>query len=69
MFKVAKSNPFSFEPKLFFDLIRQDVEGVEETRKMLMKNFDDAYKGKTRAPLGYYVHAAWFFGNENRLSI
>ena len=26
-----------------------------------MKNFERAYNGNTRAPLGLYMHAAWFF--------
>ena len=33
---------------------------------MLKKNFDKAYGGFTRAPLGFYVHAAWFFGYDYR---
>ena len=31
---------------------------------MLMKNFDRAYNGNTRAPMGLYMHAAWFFGQD-----
>lgn len=27
---------------------------------MLMKNFERAYNGNTRAPIGFYMHAAWF---------
>ena len=33
---------------------------------MLKKNFDKAYNGFTRAPMGLYVHAAWFFGYDYR---
>ena len=29
---------------------------------MLMKNFQKAYTGKTRAPIGLYLHTAWFLG-------
>ena len=31
---------------------------------MLIKNFDRAYNGNTRAPIGLYTHAAWFFGQD-----
>ena len=31
---------------------------------MLIKNFDRAYNGNTRAPFGLYMHAAWFFGQD-----
>ena len=31
---------------------------------MMYKNFERAYYGNTRAPLGFYMHAAWFFGQE-----
>lgn len=31
---------------------------------MLMKNFLRAYEGNTRAPMGLYMHAAWFYGQE-----
>lgn len=30
--------------------------------EMLMKNFQRSYTGKTRAPIGIYLHAAWFIG-------
>ena len=33
---------------------------------MLMRNFERSYNGKTRAPFGLYVHAAWFFGYDWR---
>lgn len=29
---------------------------------MLKKNFDRAHDGNTRAPIGFYVHSAWFVG-------
>ena len=32
-----------------------------EVFDMLMKNFERAYNGNTRAPFGLYMHAAWFF--------
>lgn len=35
-------------------------------KDMLMRNFERSYNGKTRAPFGLYVHAAWFFGQEFR---
>jgi len=41
-------------------------EDAEVIRKMLKRNFDLAYNGKTRAPIGLFVHAAWFFGSEER---
>lgn len=34
----------------------------EQVYEMLMKNFLRAYNGNTRAPIGFYMHAAWFFG-------
>ena len=33
---------------------------------MLMKNFQKGYTGLTKAPMGFYVHAAWFFGYDYR---
>ena len=30
--------------------------------EMLIKNFERAYYGQTRGPIGLYMHAAWFFG-------
>ena len=30
--------------------------------EMIMKNFQRSYTGKTRAPIGIYIHAAWFIG-------
>ena len=35
-----------------------------EVYDMLKKNFERAYYGKTRAPLGYFVHAAWWASEE-----
>jgi hypothetical protein len=32
---------------------------------MMEKNFLRSYNGKTRAPLGFFVHAAWFSGEDN----
>ena len=32
---------------------------------MLKRNFDRSYFGKTRAPFGLYLHAAWFFGQQH----
>ena len=37
-------------------------ENQEAVYKMLKKNFDKSYGGKTKAPFGLYAHAAWFFG-------
>ena len=34
----------------------------DQVYQMLMKNFERAYNGNTRAPMGLYTHAAWFFG-------
>ena len=31
---------------------------------MLKKNFERAYNGLTRAPLGFYTHAAWWASPE-----
>jgi len=42
------------------------TETAEDVHDMLKKNFDKAYGGFTRAPLGFYVHAAWFFGYDYR---
>ena len=33
----------------------------EEVVDMMFKNFWRGYTGSTRAPIGYYTHAAWFF--------
>ena len=30
--------------------------------EVLMKNFERSYTGKTRAPIGIYIHTAWFIG-------
>jgi len=35
----------------------------EDVKDMLMRNFNRAYTG-TRAPFGLYMHAAWFFGEQ-----
>ena len=32
----------------------------ETVKEMLLKNFEESYNGKTRAPIGIYIHAAWF---------
>ncbi len=41
-----------------------DAEDADVAYQMLMRNFERAYNGKTRAPLGFYVHAAWFTGED-----
>ena len=41
-------------------------ENADDVYNMLKKNFDKAYNGKTRAPIGFYTHAAWFFGYDYR---
>ena len=32
----------------------------QEVYDLLKKNFERAYYGNTRAPLGFYIHAAWW---------
>ena len=39
----------------------QDVDGLVE---FMIKNFERTYKSN-RAPMGFYVHAAWFAAKEN----
>jgi len=34
----------------------------EDIYDMLMKNFQKSYTGATRAPIGLYLHTAWFLG-------
>ena len=29
---------------------------------MLIKNFEKSYNGRTRAPIGIFIHSAWFIG-------
>jgi hypothetical protein len=45
-----------------------ESQDPEDYYLMLKKNFDRAYNGRTRAPFGLYVHAAWFFGQDYRFS-
>jgi hypothetical protein len=45
--------------------IIDNIGDPDEVYDMMMKNFLRSYNGNTRAPLGFYVHAAWFFGEEN----
>ena len=33
---------------------------AQDVYDMLMKNFNEAYTGNTRAPIGVYIHSAWF---------
>jgi len=33
---------------------------AEDVYKMLMKNFERSYNGTSRAPIGVYIHSAWF---------
>jgi len=41
-----------------------DEDPTEDTAmEMLMRNFNRAYNG-TRAPFGLYMHAAWFYGEQ-----
>ncbi|TRY78789.1 hypothetical protein TCAL_11804 [Tigriopus californicus] len=39
-----------------------ECDRPKQIADMIIKNFDIAYNGNTRAPFGLYVHAAWFFG-------
>jgi len=41
-------------------------ENEDDVYNMLTKNFYKAYNGNTRAPIGFYTHAAWFFGYDYR---
>ena len=43
-----------------------ESQDPEDYYNMLKKNFDRSYNGRTRAPFGLYVHAAWFFGQDYR---
>ncbi len=50
-------------------LLRLSIPGSsdsEDVYEMLMRNFNRAYSGNTRAPFGLYMHAAWFFGQDFR---
>ena len=39
-------------------------ETADMVYEMLKKNFERAYNGRTRAPLGFYTHAAWWASEE-----
>jgi len=41
-------------------------ENADDVYNMLKKNFYRSYNGHTRAPIGFYTHAAWFFGYDYR---
>ena len=35
-------------------------EDPQKIYEMLMKNFEWSYNGRSRAPIGIYIHSAWF---------
>ena len=37
-----------------------DTEDPDLVYDLFMKNFNRAYNGNTRAPIGIYIHSAWF---------
>merc|ERR1719462_1008850 len=42
------------------DTCQMSGDTADDVFKMLKKNFDRAYNGNTRAPIGLYIHSAWF---------
>ena len=38
------------------------IENATAMYELLMKNFLRSFDGKTRAPIGIFIHAAWFMG-------
>lgn len=58
------SDPDMGQPCSMLDSCIINVPTAKEVRDMLFKNFERAYYGNTRAPMGLYMHAAWFFGND-----
>jgi hypothetical protein len=42
-----------------------DTEDLDLVYDLFMKNFNRAYNGNTRAPIGLYLHSAWFVGTNS----
>merc|ERR1711973_96743 len=42
------------------DTCQMSGDTADDVFDMLWKNFDRAYNGNTRAPIGLYIHSAWF---------
>ena len=43
--------------------------GPDDALELLYRNFERAYYGNTRAPIGFYMHSAWFYANVSKKSL
>merc|ERR1719507_2161158 len=73
MFQMLQEDGFTYDstmPTLQYGYMNMEngiwpsEDDPMEVYDMLKKNFERAYYGKTRAPLGYFVHAAWWASEE-----
>ena len=53
--------PCSMTDTCLLDTFGQ-IQNATALYELLMKNFERSYHGKTRAPIGIFIHAAWFIG-------
>merc|ERR1719369_1218631 len=42
------------------DTCQMSGDTADDVFDMLWKNFERSYNGNTRAPIGLYIHSAWF---------